>query len=279
MTVSRWSNRACRRVPRSPTGARTAAAAVSAAGSRSIPTSERSGRASSSSRAWPPPPTVASTNTPGGTGRKISTIRSAITGRWWNSVIGRILHSAGHRTPSGPFVRSSAAPRPAVAAGMSPRLARRKRAELGLSILPTGRLQMSEVSGAWFVRSSASFLLVLALCALEGGPATGHHVVVGLDVPDLDPVEGAGDHHAGAELQPGEVPQRPVDADAALGVHGGFEGAGGEGPLLVAADLAPPHLVHGFGRHLFERLRGKHVDAAVTAHGEVAAGFEPRAER
>ena len=30
-------------------------------------------------------------------------------------------------------------------AGISPRLARRKRAELGLSILPTGRLRMSEI--------------------------------------------------------------------------------------------------------------------------------------
>src|SRR3954454_19751051 len=99
---------------------------------------------------------------------------------------------------------------------MSPRLARRKRAELGLSILPTGRLQMSDFSGPWFVRSSASFPVgawsLVALCALEGGPATGHHVVVRLGVPDLDPVERARHHDLGAELQAGELAQGAVDA-------------------------------------------------------------------
>src|SRR4051794_28889521 len=72
---------------RSPKGARTSAAAANACWSRSMPTNDRSGRASSNRRAWPPPPTVASTSVPAGTGWKIRTISSAITGTWWNSVM------------------------------------------------------------------------------------------------------------------------------------------------------------------------------------------------
>ena len=57
------------------------AEAASASSSWSMPTTRRCGWASSSARAWPPPPRVASTSTPAGTGANSSVISSTITGR------------------------------------------------------------------------------------------------------------------------------------------------------------------------------------------------------
>ena len=117
MTVSRVSNRARRSVdPVAESGERRAAAA-SASGSRSRPTTARSGWASRSACACPPPPTVASTTTPGGTAPKSSTILFGHDGRGVKTV----AHGARCSATGFPC-RSPAAPRPAVAAGISPRL-------------------------------------------------------------------------------------------------------------------------------------------------------------
>ena len=53
-----------------------------ASGSRSMPTRERAGLASSTAAAWPPSPRVASTWTPAGAAANTSTTRSTITGSW-----------------------------------------------------------------------------------------------------------------------------------------------------------------------------------------------------
>ena len=129
MTMPRVSNRALRSVTRSPKASRAKAAAASASGSWSRPTTATIGLASRITRACPPPPTVASTTVPGGTASKSRAMCSAMTG-WWRK---RSL-TVPRCSATGIACRLPAAPRPAVAAGISPRLARRKRAELGLSI-------------------------------------------------------------------------------------------------------------------------------------------------
>ncbi len=70
---------------RSPKCRSRSPAAATAAGSRSMPRRWRSGRAVRMAVAWPPPPNVASTNNPVGTGRTSSTTSSSITGSCWKA--------------------------------------------------------------------------------------------------------------------------------------------------------------------------------------------------
>jgi hypothetical protein len=80
------------------------------------------------------------------TGANSSTMRSTSTGSWWNAAVtGRVLGFDGVATPRQP-------PGPRVASGMSPRMTRRKRAELGLSILRTGGLPAGGDSSALHAR-------------------------------------------------------------------------------------------------------------------------------
>ena len=152
MTVTRLSNLVRRSITRSPKASRREADAASASGSWSRPTTATIGLASRITRACPPPPTVASTTTPGGTASKSRAMRSAMTG-WWRK---RSL-TVPRCSATGISCRLPAAPRPAVAAGISPRLARRKRAELGLSIF-AGRETAGErqVAAPCVVRNRSS---------------------------------------------------------------------------------------------------------------------------
>ena len=65
---------------RGPNPARASRAAFTASGSRSMPRTRTSSLAASTRRACPPPPTVASTITPDGTGARSSTTSRPITG-------------------------------------------------------------------------------------------------------------------------------------------------------------------------------------------------------
>ena len=248
MMAPRRSKRAWRRVTRSPKGASTSAAAARASASWSIPRSRRSGRASSRSRACPAPPSVASTSDPGRD--RPEQLDDAVGhhghggGKRWSLLVGcdpRGSAPSGfaHREPPGRRLPP----------GFLPWLTRRKRAELGLSILPTGRLRMSERTGLChgLVASSSLLLRVWLRVVLGGacvrlsrlsarpavgpsrlplGAAAGIDGVEALGVPDLDPVVDADHRDAAAELEAGELAELAVDQDPTLGVDRHLEGLG-----------------------------------------------------
>ncbi len=84
---ARCSKPPCTTRARSPKRSSASCAATTATGSRSMPRSRRSGRASSRSPACPPPPAVASMTVPGGTGKSRSTTSRPMTGRWTNAAL------------------------------------------------------------------------------------------------------------------------------------------------------------------------------------------------
>ena len=194
----------------------------------------------------------------------------------------KVLELAGHgdRPNHISWHRSSAAPRTAVVAGMSPRLTRRKRAELGLSILPAGRLQKSvSLRGAWLVSSFlgtpfSSWLRAPQLC---GAPLAD--LVIPVRIPDLDSVKRACYHYPLAGGERPEVTQGRFDIDATLPVDGHFEGVMGKGTPCISTHLALPHLLVCFLCHEFKILTGVHVDAPVIAESEETRRFEFRTKR
>ena len=276
----RWSNRARTSVTRSPKGARPARGGSQRAWVPVEAEDRRSGRASRSAgrarhrRPWHRPPRRA------GTGRNSSTISSAITGWWWNGavMVSAVSCRVLQRRPPGP--RSSAAPRSAVAAGMSPRRARRKRAELGLSILPTGRLRMSGAGpgSSLSIRSSSSSLLVgwvrswavgrsgrpsvRSGRALEGQAAGG---VDALEAPRRARSRPGRRRPTTTTGLPGSRPAKlrsvAVDGDAALPVDGDGEGVAGLGAQLGRGQLASLLPARsGPSAMSLECLRGQHFE-------------------
>ena len=95
MARSRSSKRAWTVVTRSPKRASLRVAAARAWGSRSMPSTRRSGRLSSRASLCPPPPSVASSTTPAGTSANTSTISSTITGRWVNGASSALMATEG----------------------------------------------------------------------------------------------------------------------------------------------------------------------------------------
>ena len=184
---------------------------------------------------WPAPPTVQSTISPAGTGRRSSTTSRTITGRCENSAStsvssNRFAGTASPPAPS-PAPRSTGAARDVspsrqrlIAGGVGANNRAGRGAGDGPGIRAPSSCQRSLLSD--FDLCIRSEEVVDAFAADDGGDALRVALGEHLRVPDLEVVEVAGDDHL--TLEPGVLAQVRRDRDPALLVGRDLDRAGEE---------------------------------------------------